>query len=247
VSFAVSGEIGPVLRQLMFSINRRTPRGGTPIAAALQGLIPKLEGRGGETYVFLVTDGGPNCGVAACGPGTCIPNLERVRLDSETVCGSELNCCDPSVFGVENCLDDAGAEAAVSALSAIGVRTFVIGIPGSEIYSGVLERLAQLGGVPRVGSPSYYRTSDAEELMNTVSDLGLELALGCRIQLAEAPPDPGLVNLFFDGELIPADPVDGWAFEDARTVRVLGAACSLLEAGQVLQADVVAGCPVVVR
>jgi hypothetical protein len=248
VSFAVSGEIGPVLRRLMFYIDRRAPGGGTPVALALQGILPKLLDRGAETYLFLVTDGGPNCDLTEnCGPDACIPNIERLPLSQEVSCDESVNCCDGSLFGPENCLDADGSVSAVEALAAAGIHTFVIGIPGSEVYAELLNRIAQAGGLPRAGNPSYYRVSDAEELMQTVSALGTEVALGCRIELAETPLDPTLVNLFFDGQLVPADPVDGWNFSDDHTVQVVGEACALMQTGQVLQADVVAGCPVVVR
>ncbi len=248
VSFAVSGELGPVLRQLMFSINRRTPRGGTPVAQALNGLLPKLSGRGPEIYVFLVTDGGPNCDFnAACGPEECIPNLERVQLSPDLTCAAPINCCDGSIFGPDSCLDASGSQAAVEALARAGIRTFVIGIPGSDAYADVLDELARAGGLARPGSPSYYRVSDADELTETVSTLGITIALSCTIELTEPPPDPTLVNVFFDGQLVPADPVDGWTFSDAQTVQMLGQACALMQAGQVLQADIVAGCPIVIK
>lgn len=248
VSFAVSGEMGPVLEELMFWINRRTPRGGTPVAAAVQGLLPKLSGHESETYLFLVTDGGPNCDAQAnCGPESCIPNLERAPLTDDLRCDDSLNCCSPQLFGPENCLDGDGSLAAVRALAGAGVRTFVIGIPGSEAFAGVLDQLAVAGGTARTESPRYYRASDADQLIDTVSQLGLGVALSCSIQLAEPPPDPALVNVFFDGQLIPADGVDGWTFSDARTVQLLGNACTLLKTGEVLQADIIAGCPVVLR
>jgi hypothetical protein len=248
VSFAVSGKTGPVLEELMFSINRRTPRGGTPVAAALRGLLPKLRDRGSETYLFLVTDGGPNCDrLASCGPESCIPNLEGAPLTDELSCDATVNCCAPELYGPENCLDAGGSLEAVSALARAGVRTFVIGIPGSEVYADVLDQLARAGGLARAESPSYYRASDADQLIATVSQLGLGVASSCTLQLAEAPPDPALVNVFFDGQLVPADPVDGWTFSDAQSVQLLGSACELLKAGEVLQADIVAGCPVVIR
>lgn len=248
VSFALSGQMGPVLEELMFSINRRTPRGGTPVAAAVRGLLPKLRGRGSETYLFLVTDGGPNCDrLASCGIESCIPNLERAPITAELRCDDSINCCTKDLFGPENCLDASGSLAAVSALAREGVRTFVIGIPGSDAFADVLDQLALAGGLARDESPRYYRASDADELIETVSQLGLGVALGCSIQLAEPPPDPALVNVFFDGQLVPADPNDGWTFSDARTVQLLGSSCALLKSGDVLQADIVAGCPVVIR
>jgi hypothetical protein len=248
VSFAVSGQTGPVLGELMFAIRRRTPRGGTPTALALGGALQSVRGRNEETYVFLVTDGAPNCNPSAfCGVDSCIPNLEEARLTDEIVCDESINCCDPGILGVENCLDDTGSLAAIEDLARAGVRTFVIGIPGSDAYADVLDRLALAGGVPRAGSPSYYRVNDAEELTATVGALGLEVALACSIELVEPPPDPSLVNVFFDGEVVPYDPSDGWTFVDAQTVQMRGDACALMQTGQVLQADIVAGCPVVIR
>lgn len=248
VSFAVSGEVGPVLRQLMFSIERRSPRGGTPVALALRGLPARLAGAGPDSYVFLVTDGGPNCNVdARCGVDACILNIERTRIGDGLACDEDLNCCDPSLFGATNCLDSDGSLGAVRGLSAAGVRTFVIGIPGSEAYASLLDQLAVAGGTARAESPRYYRVSDADELLETVSALGSTVALSCRISLREPPPDPGLVNVFFDGELVPNDPANGWTFSDATSVQVHGAACALLENGDVLQADVIAGCPVVIQ
>jgi hypothetical protein len=249
VSFAVSGKAGPVLGDLMFSINRRTPRGGTPVAAALNALLPKLGTRSSRpTYLFLVTDGGPNCDLdARCGPDTCIPNLERSPISEGVLCDAPINCCDPGLFGPQNCLDQSGSLLAVAALAQAGVHTFVIGIPGSDVFADVLDQLALAGGLARSGTPAYYRVSDAEQLLDTVSRLGLGVALSCSIQLAAPPPDRALVNVFFDGQLVPADPIDGWSFADAQTVQLLGSSCELLKTGEVLQADIVAGCPVVIR
>lgn len=248
VSFAVSGERGPVLRALMFNVNRRTPRGGTPVALALGGLLPRLREAGADTYVFLVTDGGPNCNAETrCGAEACIPSIEGVRVSDSLRCGPDVNCCDGSVFGPDNCLDTSASLGAVQALAAAGVHTFVIGIPGSEAYSNVLDQLAVAGGVSRAESPRYYRVADADELLQTVIALGGAVALSCTIELREPPPDPALVNLFFDGQLIPSDPLEGWTFTNQTTVQVQGAACELLTAGEVLQADVIAGCPSIIQ
>ena len=248
VSFAVSGELGPVLRAFMFNVNRRAPTGGTPVALALGGVLPRLREAGADTYVFLLTDGGPNCNAdTRCGADACIPSIERVRVSDGVLCDQDVNCCDGTVFGPDNCLDTSGSLAAVQALAAAGVRTFVIGIPGSEAYANLLDQLAVAGGVARAESPRYYHVADADELLRTVSALGSTVALGCTIELREPPPDPALVNLFFDGQLIPSDPLEGWTFSGESTVQVQGAACELLRAGEVLQADVIAGCPSIIQ
>jgi hypothetical protein len=248
VSFALSGELGPELRSFMFSIRRRAPDGATPVSLTLEALAAPLAAAGPNTYVFLVTDGGPNCNPSLrCGPDACMPNLEQLRISDSLVCDDSLNCCDPSLFGSTNCLDTDGSLGAVRRLAAAGVQTIVIGMPGSEIYADVLDQLAIAGGAPRPQAPFYYRVGDAEALQATVSALGRTVAMSCTIRLSEPPPDPALVNLFFDGELVPSDPIDGWTFADARTVAIQGAACELIETGQVLQADVIAGCPIVIR
>jgi hypothetical protein len=247
VSFAVSGEIGPVLRTFMFNVQRRTPSGGTPVAQALTQLLPRLRGATSETVVMLVTDGGPNCNPqGSCGPESCIPNIERQRLTPDLVCDDRINCCDASAFGPENCLDAAASVEAVERLAGAGVRTFVIGMPGSEAYASLLDELARAGGTARAESPRYYRAGDADALLSTVNTLGATVALSCTIELVEPPPDPRLVNLYFDRELVPSDPVDGWTLSGGATVEVHGSACELLSSGQVLQADVVAGCPIVI-
>jgi hypothetical protein len=210
--------------------------------------VPRRAAAGANPSVFLVTAGGPNCNDAAsCGVDACIPNIERVSLGDGLACDESINCCDGSLFGPGNCLDSSGSLGAVQSLAAVGVRTFVIGIPGSEAYASLLDQLAVAGDTARAESPFYYRVADADALLQTVSALGTTVALGCSIQLREPPPDAALVNLFFDGELIPSDPVDGWSFEDETTVEVHGAACALLQNGEVLQADVIAGCPSILR
>lgn len=248
VSFAVSGEVGPVLGDLMFSIYRRSPRGGTPAGSALSTIRERLAGRGPESYVFLLTDGGPNCNPQlTCTADACIPNIEATQISSSARCEAPINCCDGGYFGPDNCLDDSGTLQAVEALAELGVKTFVIGIPGSEIYADLLGRLAVAGGTARAGATAYYGVADAEALVETVSAIGLQVSLSCIIELTEPPPDRELVNLFFDGELVPADDTHGWTWTDERTVTVVGDSCRLMEAGDVLQADVVAGCPVVIR
>jgi hypothetical protein len=248
VSFAIGGEVGPTLDALMFSIYRRAPRGGTPVAAALRRIRPRLSGAGSETYVFLLTDGGPNCNDNAdCEAATCIPNIENVVIGESLSCSAPINCCDGTYFGPDSCLDDSGTLEAVEALAQDGVKTYVIGIPGSEVYAGLLSQLAVAGGTARDEEPRYYGVADADALVETVSALGLRISLSCLIELAEAPPQRDLVNVFFDGQLVPADPDNGWTWLDEQTVQVTGASCQLMETGQVLQADIIAGCPVVIR
>jgi hypothetical protein len=248
VSFALAGQRGPVLSRLMSRIHRHDPGGGTPIGATLRAIAPRLAQAPGERYVFLLTDGGPNCNPdIRCAIDSCIPNIERIEGDNGFVCDTEVNCCSNDLLGPGNCLDASGTLDAVEDLSELGIQTFVIGMPGSDTYAGLLDQLAATGGTARDASPAYYSVTDAAELLDTVSALGAKVGLSCSVPLLEAPLDPSLVNVYFDNQLILQDPIDGWTWADDRTVSIVGESCALLESRQVLQVDVVAGCPVVIR
>jgi hypothetical protein len=248
VSYALANQHGPVLSRLMSRIHRHEPGGGTPVAEALSAIAPRLANVAGERYVFLLTDGGPNCNPdIGCAIDSCIPNIERIEGSDGFRCDGTVNCCSEALLGAGNCLDSSGSLKAITALSELGIQTFVIGMPGSGTYAGLLDELAVAGGTARDESPAYYSVSDAAELLDTVSALGAKVGLSCSVPLTEPPPDPDLVNVYFDGQLIAQDPLDGWTWSDDRTVTIVGEACALLEARQVLQLDVVAGCPVVIR
>lgn len=250
VSFALAGEHGPVLKQLMSRIRRRVPRGPTPVAAALEAIAPRLEGSDEPSFVFLLTDGGPNCNESVrCAIESCIPNIERASYAGQVVCDDVQNCCADDWFGSLNCLDSSGSLAAVQALAERGIRTFVIGMPGSQLYAGLLDALAVAGGTAREAPPRYYPAESAAELVEIVTALGLSVGLSCELELLEPPPDPMRVNVYFDGQVVAQDATNGWTWaeENPRTVTLVGEACELLSSGAVLQADVVAGCPVVIR
>jgi hypothetical protein len=248
VSYALANQRGPVLSRLMSRIHRHDPGGGTPVGETLNAIADRLGDAPGERYVFLLTDGGPNCNSDIdCAIDSCIPNIERIEAGDGLRCDNSVNCCKNDVFGSGNCLDSSGSLNAITRLSELGIRTFVIGMPGSGTYAGLLDELAIAGGTARDESPAYYGVSDAAELLDTVSALGARVGLSCSVPLTEPPPDPNLVNVYFDGQLIAQDPLDGWTWSDDRTVTIVGQSCGLLEARQVLQLDVVAGCPVVIR
>lgn len=248
VSYAVAGNYGPILKELLYGLHRHSPDGGTPVAATLTELLPVLMDRDEDSYVFLLTDGAPNCNSqVACDVSACLPNLESVLLTDATgnaiSCESPVNCCDQQILGPESCLDEPGSRQSIQALRDVGVNTYVIGIPGSDNYADVLDSLAVAGGTARSSAPLYYRVDDATELSQTVSALGQALALSCRIELTEPPLNLDLVNVFFDGQVLDYDTDDGWRWQNDLQIELLGESCELWREGQVLQADIVAGCP----
>ncbi len=220
-----------------------SPSGGTPTAATLTALQPRLAGLAGKTIAVLATDGGPNCNAsAACTAATCTENIEGCD-PGDTCCAMGTNCCAPSgPAGPLNCVDEAATVAAVAALAAAGVEVYVIGIPGSQFYSGVLSQMAFAGGAAQAASPFYYDVQD----LTTLGAVLLSIAgssVSCDITIADPPATPGDTNVYLDQQLVLSDPVNGWTWTAADVVTLHGTACQELRSGQVAQVQVVSGCP----
>ena len=245
--YAANGENGPVLDELLQRLGNNPPSGGTPTAATLRELEPTILGlEGKKTYVVLITDGAPNCNLALrCGVDACIPNIEHASV-SGIACDDNYNCCSPKV-GAGDCVDADASEAAVTEYEAAGVDTFVIGMPGSEAYRSMLNRLATAGNTARPGNTSYYAVSDTDELSLALRSIGAQVAISCELPLSETPEDPDLVNVYFDDQVVPKSDTDGWRYSSENSVEFVGATCDTLSGGDVLNVQVLSGCPTVVR
>ncbi len=201
---------GPVTRAFSAAIslpNNARPVGATPTAATLASLLPVLVALPGRTAVILATDGGPNCnGAASCDETKCIVNIEGR-------CDPGGNCCDRSIYGPEapkNCLDEGPTRAAVQALHAQGIKTYVVGVPGSSPYAALLDELAVDGATARLGATAYYDVEHVSELDGILDSIGATVILSCHLRLTEAPPDHGLVNVYLDSRVLTYGSPDGW-------------------------------------
>lgn len=243
-SYALRGSEGPVLGSFMDRIQGVEPAGGTPTAATLERVYTALRNKAGSTFVFLITDGAPNCNVdAECESEACIPNIESWPDPAGGTCGQPNNCCENG--GQGNCLDSDPTLEAVTALSDAGIDTFVIGIPGSATYSKLLDNLAVAGGRPRDARPYYYSVENSDELADVLLGLGQDVSLECNIRLATEPQDRDLINVLFDEVPVPFDEEDGWTWVNADTIEIVGKACELIEQGQVSVVDIREGCPAI--
>jgi hypothetical protein len=213
------------------------PFGGTPTAATLRALTDKLSALTGKTIVLLATDGGPNCNASlSCDADECIANIEEQ-------CSPGVNCCAPSgPAGPENCIDREETVDAVAELAANGIDVYVIGIPGSETYGGVLDGMALAGGVPRFVSPFYYKVGNLDALGGVLSTIA-SVVVSCEFDLVDPPPQEGLTNVYLDRELVPYDPENGWYWRSPSIVELRGDACARLKGGKVRQVQIVSGCP----
>jgi hypothetical protein len=178
------------------------------------------------------------------------------------------------VNGNSSCIDAEASADAVTELSAAGIPTYVIGMPGSEVYGSLLDSLALAGGTARAEQPSYYAVSDASELSQALAGIGAQVALGCRIALATPPEDTALVNVYLDDEILPSNDESGWSWvatngpaAEGAASRAAGAAapdtwqaanpelalelrgesCRALQAGEVRKVEITYGCQTIVR
>ncbi len=250
------------------------PDGQTPTAAALgEALDYFTAGAGalldGSGFVVLATDGGPNCGTddsctqEACGcdpdAGECDPTSgfcsEEAKSCTLNLDGTECgNLCDGGTlcYRADQCLDDVATLAAVEALAGVGIKTIVVGMPGSEAYQEVLDALAVAGGLPaKATSPRYHQVSDANGLSQTLEDITAGVIRSCEIEAAEEPSHLTEVNVFLDGEVIPQDDTNGWKYGDTTgdlpIIVLTGSVCEQVMTEGVSSVSVEYGCPTVVR
>lgn len=224
--------------QLFRSKTNVVPLGGTPTAATLRELTPKLTALSGKTIVLLATDGGPNCNpYAACSARECIQNIEVGP------CDPIANCCSPSgPSGPEGCIDRDDSVAAIAELAANGIDIYVIGVPGSEVYGDVLDDMALAGGAPQFVSPFYYKVDNLDTLSGVLSKIA-SVVVSCEFDLIDPPEEQGLTNVYIDGQLLSYDAADGWSWKSASVVELRGATCERLKNGKVKQVQIVSGCP----
>jgi hypothetical protein len=239
------GSIGPTTA-LFLTVSNIPANGGTPTASTLQGFVPVLKGLGGRTFVILATDGGPNCNpYLNCTIDQCIPNIEA---DQGCVPNQAPNCCGPGYYGALDCLDSQNTLAAVTALETAGIPVYVVGVPGSGPYGALLDQMAQAGGTARATEPLYYQVSSADQqsFLSVLTQVAAKITATCTLKLPQAPPDPSLVNVYFDEQVVPEDPVNGWTLS-GNVVTLVGSACQSVLDGDVIDVRVVAGCPTVIK
>lgn len=145
--------------------------------------------------------------------------------------------------------DNVALEARILAARQNGIRTFVIGIPGSDTYRSVLARLAQAGGTAAPGCTNSGPTACHFDLTGAGTSLESAFAeaittigqsvLPCiyTVPTNAGQFDPALVNvqLEMNGAIItiPKDPdeANGWNYVNGDSeIRLFGSACEAAEA-----------------
>ena len=227
------------------------PAGATPTAAALaRALTYFTKGDGavlaGRHYVLLATDGGPNCNSGL----TCAAEACTVNMDG--ICPAQTNCCDASLdpAGPSKCLDDGATLAVVEELAKAGVKTFVVGIPGTEAYQPTLDAVALAGEEPNPSAPpSYFAINAAggvKDLSQVLTQITTGLITSCELILSDDPPDYEQINVEIDGRTILEGSNDGWSLDTTHqppTVVLQGATCAAVRTNGAQHLLVTFGCP----
>jgi hypothetical protein len=180
----------------------------------------------GERFVVLITDGIPTFSLGCVGDG---------QAD------------DP--------VDSAPLVDAARAAAANGIRTFVIGSPGSDEARGSLSRMAEAGGTAAAGcshqGPNYCHfdmTREQDLGAGLTNALGIiaGVALGCRYTVPQPPDgamlDPGKVNVLFSppgaaqeliGQSLEGGCSEGWQYTDNQTqIRLCSNTCERVQASE---------------
>lgn len=242
----------PAYKRILDALDDTEPGGGTPTALALRHAREYLQRAklDGATYLLLATDGGPNCNpeASSCSIEQCTTNIDG-KCDPDR---PELNCCGAVPIG---CVDDDETRSAIADLAGDGVKTYVVGIPGSEPYEAYLDAFAEAGGVPNEDpddpdAPKYYRVSEdggSAALAATFKRITEELVTSCKIPLASGAPEPEKVNVAVNCVMLPKEDADGneqWKLnQDATVVTILGEDCEAIEENGARRVDVLLGCP----
>jgi len=231
------------------SLSTVVPGGATPLVGATILAYrhlhdAALDGRvSGDSFVVLLTDG-----------------------EQSDDCYDAQRCSD-----AESCTDVLLKEEVGKASGpGVNIRTFVIGVPGSEHAVNVLSQIALKGGTAREGCDASLGNCHfdmSSSLETFASDLAAALeqivgrALSCELRLPEGTEgaDRDSVNVVYSSSapsiaprVVPYDDTmpcdqgaDGWQYaDDAKSVRLCGRACDEARKDDAGRIDVVLGCPV---
>lgn len=239
----LAGPGSPARSEWETAVNDVEPVGATPTHGAYRfGLTQLTKTRlPGNRFLLLITDGTPTCTV------DCVCTEDNLPVDPQPL------------------LDEA------TAALGDGIRTFVIGSPGSEDTRDVLSQLATKGGTAKPGcsdaGPVYCHFDMTTEpdlaggLARALDEIALDLR-SCEYPIPKPPVgqtlDPDRVNVLYTPnggatETVARDPSttrcdEGWQYtEDGRNIVLCGDACAAVRAHPSSTVEVLFGCQTITR
>jgi von Willebrand factor type A domain-containing protein len=215
-------------QRIQRAFQRQRPSGGTPTHDAYQYAVSDMAASAavGSRFIVLITDGIPTYSLGCSGTGQPDNPVDSTPLI------------------------EAAREAALG-----GIRTFVIGSPGSDDGRESLSRMAEAGGTARPGcsnsGPNYCHfdmTREADLSASLTNTLGIiaGVALGCRYSVPIPPNgatlDPGKVNVLFTdpdgvqeliGQSVDNGCSEGWQYsEDQSQIRLCTNTCDRVQGSE---------------
>lgn len=187
-----------------------------------------MAGAGPKANV-IITNGGPNC------------NLTLPRCGEE-MCTVELYLCDGTTATI-GCIDDVTTTADIASMYGDdNIKTYIVGIPGSERFADVFDVMAEAGGTAREGTPKYYAATTKEEIVAALNEIA-ESEVTCVFKIGGAPADDTNVNVLIDDQPLVRDDPDGFVFDMVeRTIELTGQACQDYLSGSITDVQFLAGC-----
>jgi hypothetical protein len=152
----------------------------------------------------------------------------------------------PNCNGDPNDPSEGPTLAAAAALSAAGIKVFVIGFGDiAAANPAFLKQLAVAGG-----TGDFYPANSPQQLQTALDQIaGTVTQASCSFTLATTPSDPSLIAVTLNGQQVPRDPShqSGWDYDAAtNTVTFYGATCDGIKSGGGGNVGVDYGCGAVV-
>jgi hypothetical protein len=223
---ALGGNNSQQRRRIQQAFQSQAPDGSTPTHDAYRYSLAELEGANvsGQRFLALITDGTPTYSLGCQGSG------------------QQTDPADPTPLIPE----------AASAL-ARGIKTFVVGSPGSEDARASLSRMAEAGGTAPSdcshAGPNYchFDMTQEDDFASALSEALKAIAgiaLSCSYDIPSPPNggtlDPSKVNVIFtplggEPEFLPRNDSnscdEGWRYSnDRQRIELCGDTCSRIEA-----------------
>jgi hypothetical protein len=212
----------------------------TPIANALMGRTSANGGvtNGSRTPTRLAENAG-----AAYMRGLNDNNPRFILLATDG-----LPNCQPG--NTDTAADDsAGAVMAVADAASMGVPTFVVGVAtsGMGTADATLSSMANAGGYPRSGSPTYYNVSSTAEFVSVLMTL-VGVATTCTFTVPEPTGDTDRAHIAVkvNGTELAKDTnhLNGWDYTTTgmTAVQIYGPTCDGIMNGSITNVQIVFKC-----
>jgi uncharacterized protein YegL len=132
---------------------------------------------------------------------------------------------DPRCGVADDPAQQEAARAAVKALKAANIPTYVFGYQIDGAYQALMNEFAMLGGTRQ-----YFPVENSQQIIDAFRQITKDV-IRCTFSLDQVPPDLKKVRVQIDGVSIPLNSTDGWAI-DGMNVTLQGGACAKLKDGK---------------